>query len=184
MLFRSTELLKAVEGWNKYNEKIKAQEETQKEISAYDKLAHFFGPSGYMKKILADSLTPFYERLKRTQPILGYSISFDEDFNILADGESIKNLSESERYRLGIILQDAFIHLTPLRIMAIDEVNILDQPNKGLLLQTLLALCDDYNNILLFSTIGETAPKSSQHPLITMMRTDKGKVFNVLRKAA
>lgn len=181
--FGTTLISKAME-WNEYQKQLKVQMEAKEQVRIYDTLANFFSSEGYISKILNSSLAPLYERLKITQQLLGYPVSFDKEFNILADGKSIKNLSESERYRLGIILQDSFMHLTGLKTMVIDEVNILDQQNKGLLLNILLKLQGDYENIILFSTIGDVHPKPSFHPLISMIRVDNGKVYPILKKAA
>ncbi len=112
-----------------------------------------------------------------------YQVSFDtsEDFKIVVTKtgtgpRKINKLSKSEEKRVGIILQDVLNQLTGLRFLVIDDANDLDAKAKAALVQTLLQIKDDYDTILVFSTLGETAPRNPGIPGLAMFEVNDGTV--------
>lgn len=69
----------------------------------------------------------------------------------------IKGLSTSERLRVGVALQDALCHLTGLRFLLVDNVDMLDPGNRNRLMETLGTMAKDYDTIMVLATVGTKA---------------------------
>jgi exonuclease SbcC len=111
-----------------------------------------------------------------------YSIEFKiaKDFEILVTAgdatTSLALLSDSERMRVGIVLQDALNGLTGMRLMIIDAAEMLDPENKQLLIGMLLQIRDDYDTIIVISTLGETQLKNPGIPGLSVYLVEDGTV--------
>lgn len=69
-----------------------------------------------------------------------------------------KGLSTSERLRVGVALQDALAHLSGLRFLLIDNVDMLDAENRGRLGTALTRWSSDYDTVILLITAGKKLP--------------------------
>jgi DNA repair exonuclease SbcCD ATPase subunit len=178
---KGEKLLKAAEDYQANMDKTAAivarSHELASEITFWDKIAKSFNPKGtIMSNIIQDALTPVYQRLQQTQPLLGKTISFDNNFNILVDGQPAKTLSGSGRLKTSIILKDALCQTAGLKFFAEDEINLLDQDNKGRLFKLLLSIADDYDTVMLCAATSDVAPKPSPDPRIQIWSVKDGTV--------
>jgi DNA repair exonuclease SbcCD ATPase subunit len=63
----------------------------------------------------------------------------DPEFRLTLRGLEVRQLSASERMRLGIAVSEALAHLSGLRLLVIDDVEMLDAGNRALLSSFLLS---------------------------------------------
>lgn len=59
---------------------------------------------------------------------------------------------------MGIAIQEALSSAAGLSFLAIDEADMLDQENRDLLTGMLLNLAEEYDQVLVFTTVGDTKP--------------------------
>lgn len=130
-------------------------------IEALEVLVKLTGPKGLPGRLLAETIEPVAalanERLLQlTGGCYELEITAEPAFAISVrhDGGEIDlgRLSSSEKMRIGIILQDAISRLSGLRVMVIDEADLLDQENRQLLTGMLLTIAGDYDTIIVLST--------------------------------
>jgi len=128
-----------------------------------DALVKVLEPSGLPGKILSQTIGPIEERANaRLQELTGgrYSLHLvlDPDFAILVDHDGVttdlKRLSSSERFRVGVILQEALVSLTGLRFLIVDNVELLDSENRMMFMDLLLSMAPEMDQIIVLSTIG------------------------------
>src|SRR5437660_8767650 len=76
-------------------------------------------------------------------------------------GLSLKYLSESEQFRLGVAFQIALAILTSLRFVVIDRANVLDKERRKML--TSLLVNSGLDQAIVLATSEETAPSVMPH---------------------
>jgi len=155
----------------------------QAEYAILDHLVKALGPGAAGQSLLGGRLAEFTARLnEQLAAFTGgrYQLTWQEDFTpaITADGHTLvlKLLSKSEQLRVGIAFQAAVAKITGLNFLAVDEVDILDQDNRDLLTGTLLEALDQFDQILLFCTVGEVNPPHPGLPGVKMFRVEAGTV--------
>jgi DNA repair exonuclease SbcCD ATPase subunit len=152
------------EGARQIQEKLTAErEKLEQTVGILEHLVEVLSPKGLPGKILSETIGPIEAKANaRLSELTGaryqLELILDPDFTIFVthDGVRIdlKRLSSSERQRIGIVLQDAIVQLSGLRFLIIDNADILDPDNRALLMECLLAMADDYDQIIVLSTIG------------------------------
>lgn len=155
------------------------------EISDLETLVKALGPEGLRKKLLAGILGDFLGRVNDRLAKLtdgAYQISLAEDIFCRANGGPllpIKLLSKSEQLRVGIAISEALSAKAGLRFLAIDEADMLDQGNRDLLTGLLLDLTEEYDQILVCTTVGDVQPQNPNLPGVKMFWVEEGKVQEV-----
>ncbi len=165
--------------------------QTEAGIRAYDALAEAFSPEGIRSTILSQVIDPLRKRAKERLEALTageYSIEFDlaDGFNVFVlhkgTRKLLRHLSKSEKLRVGILLQDVLNYLAGLRLLVIDEADMLDQTNRDLLNGFLLDIAGDYDTILVLATVGEVLPKDPGIEGLAMFTIADGQIVR-LKKA-
>jgi exonuclease SbcC len=70
----------------------------------------------------------------------------------------LKLLSKSEQLRVGIAVSEALSAAAGLKFLAIDEADILEQDNRDLLAGMLLDTAAEFDQVLVFTTVGDVRP--------------------------
>jgi DNA repair exonuclease SbcCD ATPase subunit len=173
-----------------YNEQVKARKEYEnlkrefdkvsKEVELYEYLVSEFSPKGVKQRILKKIIDPIQDHCNKILSILtgsAYSLrfSFDENFDILIknrSGEvSYRMLSNSEKLRLAIVLQDAINNLTNAGVLFVDNAEILDETNFDLFKQLISKIKDNYESIFVITTGDKTSAG--------LLKGDDAKVFYI-----
>lgn len=188
-LARGQEILETLRAARRAEEEAAALERDiaalQQEVQHLETLVKAFGPQGMKKGLLEKMLQPFTERVNRNLNELTegtYQLTHDDTGSILvyASGTplALKALSASEQFRVGIAIQEALAHFLGLRFLAIDGADILDQSNRDLLTGFLLGLLEggEYDQALVFSTIGDVQPQNPGRPGVKMFLVQNGGV--------
>jgi hypothetical protein len=127
-----------------YQRQLKLKINAERKLSDLEKLLEYFGPRGIKAKLIAERLDMFTERVNAVLDWWGYSLSFSIEPYALTitevDGPALtpKQLSDSERYRLGVAFGIAIADWTGLRLLIADGADILDKTDKWQLAQALL----------------------------------------------
>jgi hypothetical protein len=76
-------------------------------------------------------------------------------------------------------MQDILSGLTGLRMLVVDDANHLDQVNKNALLGMLMEIRQDYDTVIVMSTLGEVEPKNPGIDGLGMYLVEDGTVKQV-----
>lgn len=133
-----------------YREQMKERARAEARLAELEKLLDYFGPHGIRAKLIAERLSLFTDRVNAVLDWWGYSIEFsiepyalritEIDAETGAAGPPLipKQLSASERYRLGVAFGIAIADWTGLRLLVADGSDILDKNDKWSFAQGLL----------------------------------------------
>ena len=114
-------------------------------------------PNGIQGEILAEALEPINDRLARSANETEWlRVGIDADMGISADGgRPYALLSESERWRADAMIAEAVSHLSGVRLLVLDRVDVLDLAGREDLLYWLdgLAADGEIETAILFATL-------------------------------
>lgn len=155
----------------------------EQEVAIVEHLVKALGPDGIRKSLLGGQLNTLTNQLNSQLAAYTeghYQLTWQKDFTplITQNGHSlpVKLLSKSEQLRVGIAFQAAIAKQVGLKFLAIDEVDMLDQDNRDLLTGSLLEVLDEFDQIMLFCTVGDVLPKNPNLPGVKMFWLESGAV--------
>jgi len=151
----------ATERWETYARETSA---LKTKIRLLDRLTEFFGPNGATMHQSSGRIGSFTEDLKRHLAAFRYSCSIVlEPFELRVGsssddrlGFSLKQLSESERFRFSVAFQIALAIVTGLRFVVIDRADVLDKDRRKLL--TGLLMNSGLDQAIVLATSDEAPP--------------------------
>lgn len=137
-----------------------AREKTQQsaahhaEVEAWLALADALSPDGIPAELLGRALGPVNARLAQSASATGWMrVEISRDMEITADGRPYRLCSESERWRIDAMLAEAVAHLSGLRLLVLDRLDVLDLPGRQAALRWLMGLSADLDTILVAGTM-------------------------------
>jgi len=92
---------------------------------------------------------------------------------------ALKLLSKSEQLRVGIAVSEALSAAAGLKFLAIDEADILEQDNRDLLAGMPLDTAAEFDQVLVFTTVGDVRPENPGIPGVKMFLVDEGAVREI-----
>jgi hypothetical protein len=151
----------ATERWETYARETSA---LKTKIRLLDRLTEFFGPIGATMHQSSGRIGSFTEDLKRHLAAFRCSCSIVlEPFELRVGsssddrlGFSLKQLSESERFRFSVAFQIALAIVTGLRFVVIDRADVLDKDRRKLL--TGLLMNSGLDQAIVLATSDEAPP--------------------------
>lgn len=175
-------LIRAIDDLEKdlkvYEENQEKARVLKEEIALYDEAAKFFSPSGILEEILSEGVAKINNRI--------YDVGLlpvELDMNLKPVLKDCPLPSKSEKFRIGVVIQEAISFLTGTRLLLIDEADQLDPDNRSFLIQSLYKIKDDYDTIMVFSTIGDKKVTPSPVDDVQMWRVDGGRVSQINKEA-
>jgi hypothetical protein len=144
VLEKAQQVQAAQENWEAH---VREKSSLETRIGLLDKLVEFFGPTGAMVAQVGGQIGSFAESLNMHLRAFGYASDFILDpfeIRVISSTDnhcalSLKQLSESERFRFSIAFQIALATTTGLRFVVIDRADILDKQKRKLLTALLLS---------------------------------------------
>ncbi len=115
-------------------------------------------PDGIPAEILASALKPVNDRLRDAATRTGWmQVSISSDMQVTADGRAYTLLCESEKWRSDAMLCEAISHLSGLKLIVLDRMDVLDLPARGQLLKWLngLATAGEIDTAIVCGTLKE-----------------------------
>jgi len=158
------------------------------EVEALEKLVILFGPGpeGIRSQRLSSGLSAAEERINANlKAITGGAyrvrLEMEPEFHVIVNGPAgvveLRQLSNSERMRVGVAIAEALAHLSGLRLLVIDDAEILDERNRRMFSGYLLGLREGYDTIILLSTAQEA--KEPGIPGVATFWMEDGRVARV-----
>ena len=126
------------------------------DVVAWDAIAEALSPDGIQSEILAEAIGPFNARLEQSAVDTEWPLVLvNPDMSITAAGRLYGLLSESEKWRCDAMLAEAVTHLTGLRLLVLDRMDVLDLTGRGQLLGWLdaLATTGEVDTAMVFATL-------------------------------
>jgi DNA repair exonuclease SbcCD ATPase subunit len=109
-------------------------EKYRAEVARLEELCDKLGPKGLILDALEGARATFEGKVNAALQKWGYRLEFFFDpWTVRVNGRKSTQLSKSERLRVGISLQLAIAEITGLWLAAIDEVDMLDAEQRGVL---------------------------------------------------
>jgi DNA repair exonuclease SbcCD ATPase subunit len=150
-------------------------------------LVKALGPDGLRRDRLAGILDGFVGRVNDRLGRLtegSYQISLGADMEILCRVNGgpvlpLKLLSKSEQLRVGITASEALSAAAGLKFLAIDEADMLEQDNRDLLAGMLLDTASEFDQVMVFTTVGEIQPENPGIPGVKMFQVNEGIVREI-----
>ena len=163
VLEKAQQVQAAQEKWETH---AREKSSLERRVGLLDRLVEFLGPTGAVTTQAGGRIGSFAASLNMHLAAFGYACNFRLDpFEIRvissADhhcGLSLKQLSESERFRFGIALQLALATATGIRFIVIDRADVLDRARRKEL--TALLLSSEIEQAIVLAT-GEEPPPAS-----------------------
>jgi DNA repair exonuclease SbcCD ATPase subunit len=130
-----------------------------------DRLVEFLGPTGAMMAQASSRIGSFAQSLNTHLAAFGYACNFTLDpfeIRIISSPDdhsafSLKQLSESERFRFNVAFQIALSTAAGIRLVVIDRADILDKEKRKLL--TALLLNSKIEQAIVLATGEEGIPR-------------------------
>lgn len=149
----------------KWEAQAREKSSLEARIALLDRLVEFLGPSGAMMAQASGRIASFTESLNMHLAAFGYACNFTLDpfeIRIISQdrhsGFSLKQLSESERFRFSIAFQLALATATGIRFAVVDRADVLDRARRRIL--TALLLSSEIGQAIVLAT-GEEPPPAS-----------------------
>ncbi len=158
----------------------------QKEVEILDALVKTLGPDGIRKNLFGGQLEEFTRQLNGTLALITegrYQLNWNGDFTpmIGVNGSllPIRLLSKSEQHRVGVAFQTAIAKQAGLKFLAVDEVDMLDQDNRDLLTGAMIDQMEEFDQAMMFCTVGDVEPQNPGLPGIRMFWVEDGSIKEV-----
>lgn len=161
-----------------YQQNQHKAEVLKEEVELYDEAAKFFSPSGILEEILSEGIAKVNNRIYDVGLL---PVELSMELKPILKGCPLP--SGSEEFRIGVVIQEAISFLTGTRLLFIDKADILDPDNRSFLIQSLYKIRDDYDTIMVFSTVGDKKVVPSPVADIQMWLVDGGRVSKINKEA-
>lgn len=128
------------------------------DAQAWSKIAEALSPEGIQAELLTDVLKLVNMRLRQSADDSEWmQVAIDADMGITANGRVYALLSESEKWRVDAHIVEMISHLSGLKLMLIDRMDVLDLPSRGQCFNWLDLLADegDADTIIVAATLKE-----------------------------
>jgi len=147
--------------WKAEEEKLEA---AAARAEALEHLVELFGPGpeGIRAKLLGETLAWLQDRVttnlyELTGGNYVAEIRLEPDFHVIIYQNAgamveLRQLSTSERMRVGIAFAEALAAMSGLKLLVIDDAEILDDVNRALLTDFLLGKLGSFDTVILLST--------------------------------
>lgn len=125
-------------------------------IMAWLAIADALAPGGVQAEMLSEALAPINARMAQSASEAQWPVAvIDADMQITAGGRAYALLSESEQWRTDAMIAEAISHLSGVRLLVLDRLDVLDIAGRGDLIEWLDCLADagQFDTALIFGTL-------------------------------
>jgi exonuclease SbcC len=156
-------------------------------VADLEMLVKALGPDGLRQDLLSHILAGFVSRVNDRLGRLtkgAYQLSLSAGMTLLCRVSGgpllpLPLLSRSEQLRVGIAVSEALSAAAGLLLLAVDEADMLDQENRDLLAGMLLDTAEEFDQVLVFSTVGEARPENPNLPGVKMFWVEDGRAEEI-----
>lgn len=138
------------------DDRTKTAKELHAGIVEWQAIADALAPDGVPSEMLASALAPINNRLRETAEITGWpQVMIDNDMQVTANTRLYSMHSESAKWRIDAALTDAIAHLSGLKLLVLDRVDVNDIGNRLALIKWANKIKSDYDTMILLGTFKE-----------------------------
>lgn len=124
------------------------------DVLAWSAIAEDLQPSGIRAQMTSKALLPLQQLLAKFSETLGWrAIELNSDMTITASGRPYRLLSESEQWRVDLVLAMALAKLSGLGLVLADRFDVLDVNNRAGVLDLVDAATADGLQIIMAGTL-------------------------------
>ena len=139
-------------------EKRERAANAHRSVLAWTAIADALSPGGIPGEILTEALDPLNERLQQSAlstEWMQVGVDGEMQISVGSAGRPYALLSESEKWRVDAMLAEAITHLSGLRMLVLDRMDVLDLQGRSDLLGWLdeLAEVGELETALVFATL-------------------------------
>lgn len=129
---RQDELRKAHAALEAAGPKTKDARRHHADVLAWGAIDDALAPDGIPGDLLSEALKPINDRLRQSATDTGWmQVRIGPDMDITADNRGYRLLSESERWRTDAVIAEAISHLSGLKLLVLDRLDVLDSDGRG-----------------------------------------------------
>lgn len=97
----------------------------------WDEIAGLLAPEGIPSNMMATAMSPIRERLQATAQATGWDlVTVEDDMTVRIGGRAYALGSQSAKWRADVAITEAIASLSGERFFMVDEVDVLDSPNR------------------------------------------------------
>lgn len=125
-------------------------------IQKWDALTTALSPDGIPAEILKDALGPLQAELEGAAKATGWPVvTLTPDMEITWDGHPYQMLGRSHRWRVDAMLAVAIAVISDVKLVVLDEFDLLDLPGRGQALSWLYWLADEgfLDSVIIMATL-------------------------------
>lgn len=126
------------------------------DVTKWEAVADALAPNGIPGDMLAEALGPINQRLASSAHMTEWMrVGIDADMTVTGDNRPYSLMSESERWRADAMIAEAISHISGVKLLILDRVDVLDMTGREDLLYWLDGLAEDgeVETALLFATL-------------------------------
>jgi DNA repair exonuclease SbcCD ATPase subunit len=122
-----------------YEEQERQRSERRQEVERLETLCTTLGPNGVRVQALQEAIGRFETLVNLSTSQFGWTVRFVLDpWGVVVNDRPVETYSRSEQFRIGIAVQLAIATLSGLHFAVIDELDMLDVANRGIVTQMVL----------------------------------------------
>lgn len=135
-----------------YDRKLKDANRHAATVQAWERIAEALAPDGIPDELLREALGPINTRMAQSaadaqwlQPVISPAMDITATIATPGAGNRVTPyalLSESEQWRVDAIIAEAISHLTGIKLLVLDRMDVLNVQGRTDLLEWLLILAD------------------------------------------
>lgn len=160
------------------------------EVENLETLAALLGPgkdgirTSFLRRALGELYRHISANLEDLMPGVGLDLDMEPEFHLALQGLEVRQLSTSERMRLGIAVSEALARLSGLRLLVIDDIEVLDAENRALLSAFLLSSAAEFDTVIAISVADEAEEAKAEGVSVWWVQDGKAQRVQGRVKAA
>lgn len=127
-------------------------------VAAWEQIADALAPDGIPGRLLQSAIGPINSRIAESVQFCEWlPIRIEADMEIMSGTRHYRMLSESEQYRADAMIAEAISHISGVKLLVLDRVDVLEPSGRGALVDWLdyLAESGEVETAILFATLKE-----------------------------
>lgn len=129
---RRGELQRAHDAWERADQQRKDARRHHADVVAWQEIAASLAPDGIPAELAEESLRPINERLAQSAADAAWQpVTLDEGMAIRYGGRDYALCSESEQWRADAMIAEAIAHVSGVRLLVLDRLDVLDLAGRS-----------------------------------------------------
>lgn len=137
-----------------FGAKTREAQKHHEDVQAWKLCTDQLSPSGIPAALLAQALYPLNMQLGAASDLTEWSrVTINPDMTITYGTILYALCSKSERWRCDAMIADALARLSGVKVLLLDEFDILDSAGRSTAMQWLIAIAPEYDTLIVAATL-------------------------------